>query len=656
MIETHGLRKVFRARRGTSRRRARTSTWRCPRGGVHGFLGPNGSGKTTTIRMLLGPGPGHRAARCALFGTDVPGQLPAGHRPGRRRRRVAEVRSRTSPAGRTSPCLARTIGVAADARGRGLDTVGLAGRDGDRYKAYSLGMKQRLAIAATLLKDPELLILDEPTNGLDPAGIREIRDTIRDLGASRGDGAAQLPHPRRGAAGVHLGHDHRQRPDARLRAGRGPARRRARRTAAASPTRTAARQVLAEPAVRRRRRPSLRRRRPQATRRRRSPAPSARRGHLPLRAVSGPGRPGDRVPRAHRADGHAGQPAGRGRHEAARVELDPPALAPGRASCSGRSVVVPPSILGGHGVGHPPALRGRAPEARHQAEREAQHALRPGQHRRLRARTPRVLRRPTELTDAGGRRCRAVASTPSPAVVRPLPRSPSTSATSTETAASASPSSWPASLLLVGATFAGADWNSGSMSNQLLFEPRRLRVWAAKAGAVVATGLLSCGLVVLAPSGGLPWRRSPAPGTSRCPTASWDQVAGQRRSRQRSSSPAPPSLGYALTMFFRSTVAPSGSCSAVAVAGTPHRRSCSIEAQRALDAAHQRRRRSCRRLPTTTTATRRQPACRRRRRHEPADGERRPRRCGGGRTSARPSWSSCVGRVRWPRFRRRDVP
>jgi ABC-2 type transport system ATP-binding protein len=80
--------------------------------------------------------------------------------------------------------LARSQGIAPDRIDAAVDTVGLTGRDGDRYRAYSLGMKQRLAIAATLLKDPQLLILDEPTNGLDPAGIREIRETIRSLGES----------------------------------------------------------------------------------------------------------------------------------------------------------------------------------------------------------------------------------------------------------------------------------------------------------------------------------------------------------------------------------------------------------------------------------------------------------------------------------------
>jgi ABC-2 type transport system ATP-binding protein len=153
-----------------------------PSGGVHGFLGPNGSGKTTTIRMLLGLARPTRGTM-QLFGEPVPARLPAViDRVG------AVVESpKFSPTftGRQNlTLLARTIGAPRSRVDSALDTVGLTGRDRDRYKAYSLGMKQRLAIAATLLKDPELLILDEPTNGLDPAGIREIRETIRDLGAS----------------------------------------------------------------------------------------------------------------------------------------------------------------------------------------------------------------------------------------------------------------------------------------------------------------------------------------------------------------------------------------------------------------------------------------------------------------------------------------
>ncbi|WP_182526555.1 ABC transporter ATP-binding protein [Nocardioides dongkuii] len=182
VIETTGLRKEFRGRRGGRRVAVQNLDLAVPAGGVHGFLGPNGSGKTTTIRMLLGLARATRGSM-RLFGEPVPELLPSViDRVG------AVVESpKFSPnlSGRQNlQLLARSIGVPEQRVGAAVETVGLTGRDQDRFKSYSLGMKQRLAIAATLLKDPALLILDEPTNGLDPAGIREIRDTIRDLGAA----------------------------------------------------------------------------------------------------------------------------------------------------------------------------------------------------------------------------------------------------------------------------------------------------------------------------------------------------------------------------------------------------------------------------------------------------------------------------------------
>jgi ABC-2 type transport system ATP-binding protein len=181
VIETTGLRKEFRSRRGV-RLAVQDLDLAVPAGGVHGFLGPNGSGKTTTIRMLLGLARATQGSM-RLFGQPVPQLLPSViDRVG------AVVESpKFSPhfTGRQNlTLLARTIGVPASQVDAAVETVGLTGRDKDRFKSYSLGMKQRLAIAATLLKQPDLLILDEPTNGLDPAGIREIRETIRDLGAS----------------------------------------------------------------------------------------------------------------------------------------------------------------------------------------------------------------------------------------------------------------------------------------------------------------------------------------------------------------------------------------------------------------------------------------------------------------------------------------
>jgi ABC-2 type transport system ATP-binding protein len=154
-------------------------TLRVPRGGVFGFLGPNGSGKTTTMGMLLGlVHPTSGEAR--IFGD------PARH-PATLRRVGAMVETPTFYpylSGRANLRYFRGIGrrgKPADVD-RLLDLVDLGKRADSKYATYSLGMKQRLGIACALLGDPELVFLDEPTNGLDPAGVVEVRELIRDLG------------------------------------------------------------------------------------------------------------------------------------------------------------------------------------------------------------------------------------------------------------------------------------------------------------------------------------------------------------------------------------------------------------------------------------------------------------------------------------------
>lgn len=178
VVETRGLRKQFG---GHGRVAVDGLDLSVARGGVHGFLGPNGSGKTTTIRMLLGLARA-TGGTMRLFGETVPDRLPA----------VVGRVGAVVESPKFTPTFSARANLLLLARAGGIDPgrvdvalrqVGLTGREDDRYRTYSLGMKQRLAIAATLLKDPELLILDEPTNGLDPAGIREIREMIRDLGA-----------------------------------------------------------------------------------------------------------------------------------------------------------------------------------------------------------------------------------------------------------------------------------------------------------------------------------------------------------------------------------------------------------------------------------------------------------------------------------------
>jgi ABC-2 type transport system ATP-binding protein len=149
-------------------------------GEVFGFLGPNGAGKTTTIRMCLG------LVRPTDGGVEIMGRELATHR--------REVLPRVgamieSPAlydyltGRDNLLVFGDAlgGVSRQRIDEVLELVGLRGREGDRVRSYSLGMKQRLGLAVAMLHEPELLVLDEPANGLDPAGIVEMRDLLRFL-------------------------------------------------------------------------------------------------------------------------------------------------------------------------------------------------------------------------------------------------------------------------------------------------------------------------------------------------------------------------------------------------------------------------------------------------------------------------------------------
>ncbi|MEO3742506.1 ATP-binding cassette domain-containing protein [Plantactinospora sp. B5E13] len=182
VLEIEGLQKTYRSRRRGTRRALDGFDMVVEAGQVHGFLGPNGSGKTTTLRTLLGlirPNGG----RMAILGQEVPAALPtvAGQ--------VGAIVE--SPqffphftAEDTLSLLAGAGGVPQQRVTEVLEMVGLRERARERVKSYSLGMKQRLAVASALLKNPKLLILDEPANGLDPGGIREMRSLMRDLASS----------------------------------------------------------------------------------------------------------------------------------------------------------------------------------------------------------------------------------------------------------------------------------------------------------------------------------------------------------------------------------------------------------------------------------------------------------------------------------------
>jgi ABC-2 type transport system ATP-binding protein len=178
-IETTGLTKRLGGRTVVDR-----LDLSVPEGSVFGFLGPNGSGKTTTLRMLLGlafPD----AGRVRLLGHDARDASPT---------LLASVGAlvegpafypfltgrenlvRFDAVGRSAPRADRSERVEG-----ALSQVGLAGAAGRRYRTYSLGMRQRLALAGALVRRPRLLVLDEPTNGLDPQGTREVRALVRNL-------------------------------------------------------------------------------------------------------------------------------------------------------------------------------------------------------------------------------------------------------------------------------------------------------------------------------------------------------------------------------------------------------------------------------------------------------------------------------------------
>lgn len=172
-VEVHGLTKRYGRRTVVD-----DVDLTIPQGGVTGLVGPNGAGKTTIMSMLLGlvrPNAGHGT----VLGQPMGVPTAYLHRVGAL---IEGPAFHPNMTGSEALRHLATLGGHDRSRIPGvLALVGLTGRAGDTYRSYSLGMKQRLGIAASLLGDPELVILDEPTNGVDPAGMRDIRAMVRHI-------------------------------------------------------------------------------------------------------------------------------------------------------------------------------------------------------------------------------------------------------------------------------------------------------------------------------------------------------------------------------------------------------------------------------------------------------------------------------------------
>src|SRR3984885_6633326 len=172
-VETHGLVKRFGPNVAVN-----NVDLRIPRGCAFGYLGPNGAGKTTLIRVLLGLTRAN-SGTMSLLGFDVPKHRDLAL--ARVGAIVDEPRFHTHLTGRQNLELfaAHREPAAKDRIGPALERVGMTQRANDKVSKYSMGMRQRLGVATCLLGDPELLILDEPMNGLDPGGWLDMRDMIK---------------------------------------------------------------------------------------------------------------------------------------------------------------------------------------------------------------------------------------------------------------------------------------------------------------------------------------------------------------------------------------------------------------------------------------------------------------------------------------------